>query len=396
MKKIFITLVLTMFGFFVYAQPQPNTITGRATDASGNPIAGAYIWVNPAVTTGLYETRTDENGYFEAKGLPPVGYNVYGWFEKDYQDKTFCLRLGYETIRGYDTVVPTDTEGVSVNLVWQLQGHIEDMIGDQGIDYFGGRVSVFLADNYAPARNLPLEFTFTPVQPLIDGSTGQTLVLTPDAKGYLLDIPVGVYKVTATLNGQNIQVGSEADTLAGETTLEFDPEEGGCGGGNYGNGVAGAYLYVGAGNDSSAENPLNTEVSYADDDISDDSSDDTTSSMSGLGTALVGGMAGNWEGTLTYSGTTFYVRYELKDGEHGDGFVNFTGVVLECPIYECTEVGSVTGQRVSGGGASFTTTLYDSGASFVTDGSFEGETFVGLTDAVFDSQQAQVTLESGY
>jgi protocatechuate 3,4-dioxygenase beta subunit len=53
-----------------------GTVTGQALDAQGKPIAGAKIWVKPVVTTGLYETRTDAGGRYEAIGLPPVGYRV--------------------------------------------------------------------------------------------------------------------------------------------------------------------------------------------------------------------------------------------------------------------------------------------------------------------------------
>lgn len=56
-----------------------GTISGRALDARGNPIAGALVWVKPAVTTGLVTVHADANGRYIAEGLPNVPYKVCAW-----------------------------------------------------------------------------------------------------------------------------------------------------------------------------------------------------------------------------------------------------------------------------------------------------------------------------
>jgi Carboxypeptidase regulatory-like domain len=367
-------------------------VKGRALDTKGQPIANAIIWVNPVVTTGLYETWTDANGNYQATGLPPVGYRVEGWFEKEYRGKIFCLRLGYANASDYSPINPA--EGVTRNLVWQIQGRMHDVELYEDMGYFGGSVAV-MNEMSVPARNAPLEFTFTPIEPLIDGSTGQTLVRKPDAKGYLLDIPVGVYKVTATQNGQNVRLGTNASSLASEVTLEFNPVQGGCKG-SRASGVERAYLYYGEGGGySSTENPLNTDTSYTDGDILPDGySDDTLNSDGTIvpATTNTDGMAGRWEGTLTYGSNTFWVQYVFTDSYYGDGYVEITGVLLECDEMMCAEIGTVVGKRVVDAGVDFTTTLNESGATFMTVGHFKGTTFMGLTDAVFEGQEAYVTL----
>jgi hypothetical protein len=411
--KVLIIMILTVFGLIAsLGNAQEGTVRGRATDASGQPIANAVIWINPVVTTGLYETWTDTNGYYEATGLPPVGYRVQGWFEKEYRGQRYCLRLGHPSASDYSPINPA--EGVTKDLLWQLQGRIYDIEVYSDMGYFGGSVSV-MNEYSSPARNLPLEFTLTPTEPLIDGSTGKTLVLRPNAEGYLMDIPVGVYRVTATLNGQSVRVGSTSSNLSNEATLEF-PGGGTCKG-NMSSGVGRAYLYWGEGGGySSTENPLNTDTGYTDTGYTDTNYSDTnydgcellpdgwhcdnTSTDHSTNvdshepyTTSADGMAGTWEGTISYGSNTFYVRYDLYDSEYGQGYVGIEGVLLECDQFECVEIGSVTGKRVpSGIGAHFTTTLYDSGASFMTVGHFEGATFVGLTDAVFEGQEAYVTL----
>lgn len=396
MKKVLITMILTVFVLLASTvNAQEGTVKGRALDTKGQPIANASIWINPVVTTGLYETWTDESGYYEATGLPPVGYRVEGWFEKEYQGKIYCLRLGYANASDYSPINPAN--GVTRDLVWQIQGRMHDVELYEDMGYFGGSVAVF-NEMSTPARNAPLEFTFTPIEPLIDGSTGQTLVRRPDAKGYLLDIPVGVYKVTATQNGQPARLGTNASNLASETTLEFNPVQGGCKG-SRASGVERAYLYWGEGGGySSTENPLNTGTNTTNIEILPDGySDDTTNNDGTISvdvpvTTSTDGMAGSWEGTITYGSNTFTVKYDFTDSYYGDGYVEITGVLLECDEMVCKEIGTAVGKRVAGAGVDFTTTLYESGSSFMTVGHFEGTTFLGLTDAVFEGQEAYVTL----
>lgn len=46
--------------------PIPNVeagaVTGTVLDTRGRPIAGAKVWIRPALTTGLVETRTGADG----------------------------------------------------------------------------------------------------------------------------------------------------------------------------------------------------------------------------------------------------------------------------------------------------------------------------------------------
>lgn len=55
------------------------------------------------------------------------------------------------------------------DLLWRTSGHIEEVEPYSNMGYFGGSISV-MNEGSAPARNLPLEFTLTPIKPLIDGS----------------------------------------------------------------------------------------------------------------------------------------------------------------------------------------------------------------------------------
>lgn len=360
------------------AKPGPGTVVGRAVTAAGKPIAGAKIWVKPVVTTGLYETRTDANGYYVASGLPPVGYRVYGWHEVEYRGERFCLRLGHKDPADYSPLNPA--KGATRDLVWRTQGRIEDVELYSDMGYFGGSVAV-MNELSVPARNAPLEFTLTPAGPLIDGSAGKTLTRKPNAEGYLLDVPVGVYKVTATVteNGSKkpVRLGSSQGSLGAQATLEFKPLGQTCAGSSA-SGVGRAYLYWAKGGAAGAP-----------------ASGGTVPTNPAGRTGRADGMAGVWEGTLTLeSGQSFLVRYDFTDLEYGEGYVALGGDFYECASAgDCARIGRVTaGKRVPTAGANFTTTLEESGASFDTVGHFEGGDFVGITDAVFQGQEAVVRL----
>jgi hypothetical protein len=93
-----------------------------------------------------------------------------------------------------------------------------------------------------------IELKFEPTGPLVDGSTGRIVIrtLTPD-NHFAEDIPVGAYKVTATLvetDGARspLKVGPSGK-LADETAFEFKAPSS-CGG-NFGNGTEREFLYIG-------------------------------------------------------------------------------------------------------------------------------------------------------
>jgi hypothetical protein len=174
---------------------QPGSISGLAVDATGAPIAGAKIWIRPALTTGLLEATTDANGRYSVQGLATIPYRAYAWTFVQYGGKKVCLRLGAEREADYDSFVPTT--GVVRNFRMKLEGEIGAHSGDR----FGGDLRLFVP--YAP-NGERLLVTLTPTGPLIDGSAGRTLTYDTGEHGVLLQgVPVGLYKATATFVSAN-------------------------------------------------------------------------------------------------------------------------------------------------------------------------------------------------
>lgn len=179
---------------------RPGTVTGMAVDTQGRPIIGARVWIVPALTTGLVEVRTDSNGVYVGEGLLDVPYRARAWTFVEYGGEQLCLRLGMESPVDYDTFVPT--MGAVRNFRLQLSGPIEDLRGTQ--EQFGGVLSVYNAWPYEDA-GYRIEFTFTPAGPLVDGSRIEpfTRVVDPDRATEIRGVPVGPYRVGATLVGSD-------------------------------------------------------------------------------------------------------------------------------------------------------------------------------------------------
>lgn len=176
---------------------RPGTVTGTVVDTQGRPIAGARVWIQPSITTGLVEVRTDANGRYLAQGLVDVPYTAKAWTYVTYNGRQLCLRLGMGSPADYDSFVPS--QGAVRDFRWQLTGPIEDLRNLN--EYFGGMLRVMNTGYYTGGR---IELTFTPTGPRIDGSTVApfTRTLNDPGRDYdVHDLPVGPYRVTAALVG---------------------------------------------------------------------------------------------------------------------------------------------------------------------------------------------------
>jgi uncharacterized protein (DUF2141 family) len=178
--------------------PAPYSVSGTARDWQGNPIPNARIWIEPALTMGLVEVRTDAQGRYQVTNLPSVPYYASAYTQVTYNGQNFCLRLGMTSDSDYDAFTPD--AGVIRDFQLQLTGPIIDQPGY----FFGGTFRVYKFGMYA-GLGKAIEFSFTATGPRIDGSAGETFSRTaalgsPDHLE-LKDIPVGPYLVEATLIG---------------------------------------------------------------------------------------------------------------------------------------------------------------------------------------------------
>jgi hypothetical protein len=174
------------------ATPQKGYATGRILDTGGKPLANAEIVVN---NTQFYNSnilgRTDANGKYKLQ-LTPGSWYVRGTVKVSYDNQTYTIDLHPETEGAF-----AGTEGAVRNLQWKLTGAKPTEFGGGG--YYGGLVEVYgdMVGGFFDTE--AVELTLEPTGPLVDGSTGKTLVrkLVGGIIGQTLDVPLGRYRITA-------------------------------------------------------------------------------------------------------------------------------------------------------------------------------------------------------
>lgn len=199
--------------------PLAGVVSGKATDALGNPLASAKIVVNNAQ---FYNHnllgQTDASGRYRLD-LTPGSWYVRGTTSLKFDNKTYVLDLHPDS-----DVAFAGTEGAVRNLMLKLSGERTGEFGNDG--YYGGQIEVFGGlggDEFIETEKVKL--TLEPVGGLVDGSAGKTLNLQPD-RMYVDDVPLGKYKITARYDGNRpmrVRLRNKAQAYQNAVTASFDP-----------------------------------------------------------------------------------------------------------------------------------------------------------------------------
>lgn len=169
-------------------------VVGKVTDPQGRPLAQATIFTDNTILKGRgSETTSGSDGSYKIALVVGAGqWTAKGYMLKQYNDHVYKINLDPANPDSF-----SEDEKPVRNFQWKLSGHIPDLSLDL---YYGGTMEMSRDLNANDLRdNENIEFTFTPVGPLIDGSAGKTLTLRAKKRydTYLKDIPMGRYKVTA-------------------------------------------------------------------------------------------------------------------------------------------------------------------------------------------------------
>ncbi|KRE33046.1 hypothetical protein ASG85_15355 [Paenibacillus sp. Soil724D2] len=166
---------------------EPYVVKGYVRDAKGNPIPDVEIFAD---NTLLYDSNllavTDESGHYRIE-LPQIAttYRMGANITKEFNGKNFTFHLAADVDRPL-----AGSTGAVRDFTWKkFDGHI----------FVYPNFSSF--DDSLPEFDMSdLEITLTPVGPLLDGSTGQTLIKRggPVPGGAGIDhVPIGRYKASA-------------------------------------------------------------------------------------------------------------------------------------------------------------------------------------------------------
>jgi hypothetical protein len=189
-------------------------IKGVVTDTQGRPMAGAEITIdNTLFYNSNLITTTDSKGEYKVKLSGSFTWKGYGQIQKSYNEKIYTLDLHPQNPEGFTS------EGGVRNFQWQLKGKRP---GSESTGYYGGTITF---DNFPGVYEVDrkaIEFTLTPVGPLIDGSAGQTLKIKSSDGFNLYDVPIGRYTLSASFNGSALKLRRWNTTDAFVTSLQVD------------------------------------------------------------------------------------------------------------------------------------------------------------------------------
>jgi hypothetical protein len=165
-------------------------VTGTVRDGAGRPIAGAQVVANNTLDHNSEALGiTDAQGRYSIDTREPIGtWRVSAHMMHAYNGLTYRVDLHPDSTHAFPGV-----DGATRNFTWRLSG-VTPEGGWYGVQaYVYSNVSSFGQVRPQPTE---IEVTLTPVGPLVDGSTGQTIV--KRLEGIRVDnIPLGRYEVSA-------------------------------------------------------------------------------------------------------------------------------------------------------------------------------------------------------
>lgn len=215
-----------------------GSVRGQVLDTRGRPVAGARIWIKPAFTSGLGEAVTDAQGRYVVEGLPEVGYRAYAWLQLPSGEGRLCYRL--MPTAASNAFVPRANTVAVQDFRWQLAGRTPDLEDFEDSATVGGTLA-FLPSLKAAlddegrvlGPDERLELRLAPTGPLVDGSAGKVLTPTTDRKSRVYDVPVGAYRVRATMVGPGgkrtpVRISDHDGDFSDEATLAFRGFDGRC------------------------------------------------------------------------------------------------------------------------------------------------------------------------
>lgn len=190
-------------------------LTGIIKNQSGEPLNGVKVIVDHSIFFNSNITSaTDKDGKYQIK-IPTGSWFAFAQHRVEYNGEIYSFYLHPDNTSGFGA------EGGVRNFQWKLTGKMpQPLSGNYGglvtIDHFPG---IFIDDS-------KIDFNFTPVGPLIDGSTGDVLHLRTNDGSNINDIPIGRYRVTATYEGKPLKFRrwNSDETFVESYLLNFEPQ----------------------------------------------------------------------------------------------------------------------------------------------------------------------------
>ncbi|SMB79012.1 carboxypeptidase-like regulatory domain-containing protein [Deinococcus hopiensis] len=165
------------------AKSTPWVMTGVVRNAAGQPLEGVEVSAHNTVYYNVNVlARTDRQGRYRLDLPHEIGtWAPYATLKRSWGNQTFIF-----TVYPDDDSAFAARDGGVRDFVWRVQGN-------RGNGVLGQKVNVYYGGGDVDEDSC--ELTFTPVGPLIDGSTGKTF---KRKCGPITDVAVGHYRISAT------------------------------------------------------------------------------------------------------------------------------------------------------------------------------------------------------
>lgn len=190
-------------------------VTGTVKDGTGKPLEGARIIIDHSIFFNSNMTAlTNGQGKYAIK-VPTGSWYAFAKREVTYNGKTYSFYLHPDNPTGFGG------GGAVRNFVWKLSGTMPEPLSG----HYGGLVTI---ENFPGVYidDDKIDFVFTPLGSLIDGSQGEVLRLRTEDAYSIKDIPIGRYRLTATYEGKPVlfRRWNSDEPFVADYELNFEPQ----------------------------------------------------------------------------------------------------------------------------------------------------------------------------
>lgn len=195
--------------------PEAGFLTGSVKDHAGRPLEGVRVLVDHSIFfNSNISGVTNSRGTYSID-LPTGSWHAFAIQQVVYHGKTYSFYLHPDNPTGFGG------EGAVRNFVWKLSGVMPPPLSG----HYGGLITI---DNFPGVyiEESAIDFTLTPVGPLIDGSTGEAIRCRADDGYQIKDIPIGRYRLTATYEGKPVTFRrwNSEEAFVSDYELNFEPQ----------------------------------------------------------------------------------------------------------------------------------------------------------------------------
>lgn len=190
-------------------------VSGIALNGAGEPLEGIHIFIDHNIFfNSNINTYTNEEGRYQVK-IPTGSWFAFALHEVNFNDKLYKFYLNPDKSSGFGG------EGAVRNFVWKLKGKMPAPLSGNfgGLITFDSFPGVYIEEEI-------IDFELSPVGPLIDGSSGEIIIIRGKDATLFEDVPIGKYILKAQYLGKPLKFRrwNSEERFERELEIQFEPK----------------------------------------------------------------------------------------------------------------------------------------------------------------------------